>query len=465
MKKISTSYVCQSCGSISIKWQGKCPGCNSWNTLLEEINIPDSKNVSNSVLPEILEKKNKINLLTSISSKEDERIVCKDKELNRVLGGGIVKGSLILLGGDPGVGKSTLMLQLATSLIDNKVLYISGEESINQIKLRANRISSISDNCYILNETNLDQIFKSSNKLKPNLIIIDSIQTLYSSSLESSIGSVSQVRTCASLLMHFAKRTNIPIFLIGHITKEGSLAGPKVLEHIVDTVLQFEGDRHLTYRLLRTTKNRFGSTSELGIYEMNSFGLREINNPSEILLSEHSNNLSGIAIGSFIEGNRPLLIEIQSLVSRATYGNPQRSTTGFDSKRLNMLLAVLEKRINYKMGNQDIFLNIAGGMKVDDPALDLAVCISIISSFIEIKIPINICFAAEIGLSGEIRPINRIEHRISEAEKLGFDSIYISKYNLKSIKKKDFNIQIIAFDFLENIISALGMIKQNLNFN
>ncbi|MCP3659117.1 MAG: DNA repair protein RadA [Bacteroidetes bacterium] len=462
MKKISTSYCCQSCGYVSVKWQGKCPGCNSWNTLLEEINVPNSKEVSNSVLPEILDKKNEINLLTDVQTSEEERINCNDKELNRVLGGGIVKGSLILLGGDPGIGKSTLMLQLAIALKTLKVLYISGEESSTQIKLRANRLGKASDQCYILNETNLDKIFKQSKTLKPDLIIIDSIQTLYSSSLESSIGSVSQIRICASLLMHYAKGTNIPIFLIGHITKEGSLAGPKVLEHIVDTVLQFEGDRHFTYRILRTTKNRFGSTSELGIYEMNSYGLREINNPSEILLSQRYENLSGISIGSFIEGNRPLLIEVQSLVSRATYGNPQRSTTGFDLKRLNMLLAVLEKKINYKLVSQDVFLNIAGGMKVDDPALDLSVCISIVSSFTEIKIPINICFAGEVGLSGEIRSINRIDQRITEAEKLGFEFIFISNYNIKSIKVKDYKIKIKGFDFLENIISDLGMLNRKI---
>ncbi len=456
MKKIIKKHICQNCGVSYAKWQGKCSSCENWNTIVEEIiSNPSDKKLNPEVPEGLLVNTNKPDTIQEITFSTQERIVCSDNELNRVLGGGIVQGSVVLVGGEPGIGKSTLLLQLAVSLKDKKVLYVSGEESAQQIKMRSSRIGNSSDQCYILNETNLDQIFNHISNLKPELLIIDSIQTLYSSYQESAVGSVSQVRACASTLMHYAKKTSTPVFLIGHITKEGTLAGPKVLEHMVDTVLQFEGDRHLSYRILRTTKNRFGSTSELGIYEMLNSGLREVNNPSEILLSQRSNNLSGIAIGAFLEGNRPLLIETQALVSRATYGTSQRSTTGFDTKRLNMLLAVLEKRAGYSLSSQDVFLNIAGGLKVEDPALDLAVCISIISSYIEFVLPNEVCFAAEVGLGGEIRAIGRIDQRISEAEKLGFNKIFISKFNSKSLNKKKFSIEVFSCNNINEVIKEL----------
>jgi DNA repair protein RadA/Sms len=374
------------------------------------------------------------------------KLICSDPEFNRVLGGGIVPGSLVLIGGEPGIGKSTLLLQVALSLQGPKVLYVTGEESEQQIKLRADRLSTKPANLYILTETNTQQIFKHLIELEPDLIIIDSIQTLYSDQIESGPGSVSQIRECALELMRFAKESATPIFLVGHITKEGSIAGPKVLEHLVDTVLQFEGDRHLIYRILRTTKNRFGSTSELGIYEMLGSGLRPVTNPSEILLSQRDEASSGIAIGTLLEGNRPLLVEIQSLVTTSNYGMAQRTATGYDSKRLNMLLAVLEKRGGYKLGTQDVFLNITGGIRVDDPALDLATCMSIVSSYEDKIIDSSICFAAEVGLGGELRSVTRIDQRIAEAEKLGFKQIWISKYNLKGLnyKPKEIKIQTAA---------------------
>jgi DNA repair protein RadA/Sms len=382
-------------------------------------------------------------------------VATADQELNRVLGGGIVPGSMVLIGGEPGIGKSTLMLQIALSLKSHRVLYISGEESEQQIKMRAERLGVHHPNCFILTETATQNIFKQIEQLQPDLLIVDSIQTLHSAFIESGAGSISQVRECTAELLKFAKESGTPVFLIGHITKEGNLAGPKILEHMVDTVLQFEGDRHMTYRILRTTKNRFGSTSELGIYEMHSSGLREVNNPSEILLSQREENFSGITIGATLEGNRPLLIEVQSLVSPATYGTPQRSSTGFDAKRLNMLLAVLEKRSGFKLGSQDVFLNIAGGLKIEDPAIDLAVCASILSSFEDVAIPGTTCFAAEVGLSGEIRAVNRIDQRISEAEKLGFKEIYISKFNMKGTDVKRYGISIHAVSKLEEVLSGL----------
>jgi DNA repair protein RadA/Sms len=396
--------------------------------------------------------------LSQIESANDIRIVTPDNELNRVLGGGIVPGSLVLIGGEPGIGKSTLMLQIGLALKNHKVLYVSGEESEQQIKMRAERLQITDytlENFYTLTETNTKNIFLAIVTVEPNLVVIDSIQTLHSHLIESAAGSISQVRQCAAELMKYAKETNTPVFLVGHITKDGLLAGPKVLEHMVDTVLQFEGDRHLAYRILRTTKNRFGSTSEIGIYEMLGSGLREVSNPSEILISQKDGNISGVTIGATIEGNRPLLIEIQSLVSPASYGTPQRTPTGFDQKRLNMLLAVLDKRCGFRMGTQDVFLNMAGGISVEDPAIDLAICISIISSMEEISVSDKICFAAEIGLGGELRAVNRIDQRISEAEKLGFEEIYISKFSQKSLDLKKSKIEVKSFGKLSEVFQSL----------
>ncbi len=400
-------------------------------------------------------RQSKARSLEEIESSSEIRVTTFDNELNRVLGGGIVPGSLVLIGGEPGIGKSTLMLQIGLRLKTQKVLYVSGEESDQQIKMRAERLGDTSENFLILTETNTKTIFQVIESLQPEVVIVDSIQTLYSPQLESTSGSIGQVRQCAAELMKFAKETNTPVFLIGHITKDGLLAGPKVLEHMVDTVLQFEGDRHLAYRILRTTKNRFGSTSEMGIYEMLNTGLREVSNPSEILISQKDGQVSGVTIGATIEGNRPLLIEIQSLVSPASYGTPQRTPTGFDQKRLNMLLAVLEKRCGFRMGTQDVFLNMAGGIKVEDPAIDLAICVSIISSMEEIPISDKICFAAEIGLGGELRAVNRIDQRITEAEKLGFSEIYISKYSQKAIDLSKTKIQIKSFSKLVDVFQDL----------
>jgi len=456
LSKLKTSYFCQSCGYQSAKWLGKCPSCNGWNTFVEEV-VQKEDRAKTPWKEEggSTQRANKPLSLGEIEYNNEQRIVTQDKELNRVLGGGIVPGSLVLIGGEPGIGKSTLMLQIAVSLKQYKVLYVSGEESAQQIKMRAERMNSFSENCYILTETSTQNIFKQIEMLRPDVLVIDSIQTLYSAFIESAAGSISQVRECTAELMKFAKESGTPVFLIGHITKEGTLAGPKVLEHMVDTVLQFEGDRHLAYRILRTTKNRFGSTSELGIYEMLGTGLREVSNPSEILLSQRENNLSGVAIGAMLEGNRPLLIEIQSLVSPATYGTPQRSSTGYDAKRLNMLLAVLEKRSGFRLGVQDVFLNVAGGLRVEDPAIDLAVCCSLVSSFEEIAIDPHICFAAEVGLGGEIRAVNRIDNRISEAEKLGFKEIYISQYNMKGLNLEGLKIKVKGFTKLSEVFSEL----------
>ena len=400
-------------------------------------------------------KNSKAKTLDEIEGTSDVRWDSGDGELNRVLGGGVVPGSLILIGGEPGIGKSTLMLQVGLKLKEQRVLYVSGEESAQQIKMRADRLGDSSENFYILTETNTKNIFSIAESINPSVVIVDSIQTLFSNQMESAAGSIGQVRQCAGELMRFAKETDTPVFLIGHITKDGMLAGPKVLEHMVDTVLQFEGDRHLAYRILRTTKNRFGSTSEIGIYEMLGTGLREVSNPSEILISQKDANLSGVTIGATIEGNRPLLIEIQSLVSPASYGTPQRTPTGFDQKRLNMLLAVLEKRCGFRMGTQDVFVNMAGGIRVEDPAIDLAVCISIISSMEEIAVSDKICFAAEIGLGGELRAVNRVDQRISEAEKLGFKEIYISKYNQKAIDTSKSKIAIKSFGKLNEVFEDL----------
>ncbi|MGV3503156.1 MAG: DNA repair protein RadA [Adhaeribacter sp.] len=456
MAKIKTSFFCQNCGAQSAKWIGRCPACGEWNTYVEEVLQRDEVTTpGNWKSSSSLQVAAKPRAIAEISYLEEARIITRDQELNRVLGGGIVPGSMVLIGGEPGIGKSTLMLQIALSLQNQRVLYISGEESDQQIKMRAERLGMKHPNCFILTETGTQNIFKQIEQLQPELLIVDSIQTLHSAFIESGAGSISQVRECTAELLKFAKESGTPVFLIGHITKEGNLAGPKILEHMVDTVLQFEGDRHMTYRILRTTKNRFGSTSELGIYEMHGTGLREVNNPSEILLSQREENFSGITIGATLEGNRPLLIEVQSLVSPATYGTPQRSSTGFDAKRLNMLLAVLEKRSGFKLGTQDVFLNIAGGLKIEDPAIDLAVCASILSSFEDIAIPGTTCFAAEVGLSGEIRAVNRIDQRISEAEKLGFKEIYISKFNMKGTDVKRYGIRIHAVSKLEEVLSGL----------
>jgi len=453
LAKTKSSFFCQQCGYESAKWLGKCPSCNQWNTFVEElIQKSTSQSVAWNADPSAKVKIPKS--IKDITLNKERRIKCEDQELSRVLGGGIVAGSIVLIGGEPGIGKSTLMLQLALSL-RMPVLYISGEESEQQIKLRAERLTTqSSETTFILGETSIEQIFAQVKKLKPAILVIDSIQTLASAKIESVPGSVSQVRQCTGELLQFAKETNTPVFLVGHITKDGSIAGPKILEHMVDTVLQFEGDRHMTYRILRTTKNRFGSTSELGIYEMLGSGLREVSNPSEVLLSQRDDKVSGVTIGATLEGNRPLLIEIQSLVSHAAYGTPQRTSTGFDSRRLNMLLAVLEKRAGAKLGMQDVFINMAGGIRVEDPAIDLAVCVSIISSLHDVPVSEKHCFAAEVGLSGELRAVNKIENRIVEAEKLGFDVIYTSKYN-KGVQEIKTNIEVRTFGKLTEVFGDL----------
>ena len=466
MAKTKTLFFCQSCGYESPKWVGKCPSCNSWNSFVEEVVSKNEGDKNEWRQDSGKGKTSKPKTLNEIESSGEIRIATPDQELNRVLGGGIVPGSLVLIGGEPGIGKSTLMLQIGLALQKAKVLYVSGEESEQQIKMRSERISGKEknpsangkanhENFYMLAETSTKNIFQAIELLKPNLIIIDSIQTLHSHMLESVAGSIGQVRQCAGELMKFAKETNTPVFLVGHITKDGMLAGPKVLEHMVDTVLQFEGDRHLAYRILRTTKNRFGSTSEIGIYEMLGTGLREVSNPSEILISQKDGLLSGVTIGATIEGNRPLLIEIQSLVSPASYGTAQRTPTGFDQKRLNMLLAVLEKRCGFRVGTQDVFVNMAGGIYVEDPAIDLALCVSIISSMQEIPVSDKVCFAAEIGLGGELRAVNRIDQRISEAEKLGFKEIYISKFSQKSIDLSKTKIAVKSFGKLTEVFGDL----------
>ena len=456
MPKTKTSFFCQECGYESAKWVGKCPSCNSWNTMVEELVEKSTGNSASwdSGLPEV-KKENRPVPLQSINTEVEMRISSHNNELNRVLGGGIVPGAVMLIGGEPGIGKSTLMLQLAVSLTHKKVLYVSGEESIKQIKMRADRLGAATESCYILPETSISSIFKNSKEVSPDLLIVDSIQTLYSDRVESAAGSISQVRQCAAELIRFAKETQTPVFLVGHITKDGAIAGPKVLEHMVDTVLQFEGDRHLTYRILRTIKNRFGSTAELGIYEMTHSGLREVSNPSEILITQRDSPVSGFSIGATLEGNRSLLIEVQALVSPAAYGTPQRTCTGFETKRLSMLLAVLEKRGGFRLGLQDVFLNMAGGIKVEDPAIDLAVCMAIISSLEEIPLPEKTCFAAEVGLSGELRAINKIENRLAEADKLGFESIYISKFNQKGLDQKKVSLQIKSFGKISDIITDL----------
>ena len=449
-KKVQSAFFCQSCGTQSSKWLGKCPSCDEWNTYVEEVINRDKKTKSWSRKGD---KTNTPSLISDINFTDEKRFTTPDNELNRVLGGGIVPGSLILLGGDPGIGKSTLLLQFALQMQNKKVLYISGEESEKQIKMRAERINKNSKNCFILCETSTQNIFQQIEKLQPDILIADSIQTLHTSLIDSTPGSVSQIRACTGELLKFAKETGTTVFLIGHITKDGSLAGPKILEHMVDTVLQFEGDRNHMYRILRTIKNRFGSASELGVYQMGKGGLRQVNNPSEILISERDEPTSGVAISATIEGVRPLLIEIQSLVSSAVYGTPQRSATGYDGKRLNMLLAVLEKKCGFRLGAKDVFLNITGGIKIDDTASDLAIISSVFSSDQNIPLDMNICFAAEIGLSGELRAVTRMEERILEAEKLGYKQIIISKHS--KVSKKDFKIIIKQCGKIEEVFSLL----------
>ncbi|NOX84986.1 MAG: DNA repair protein RadA, partial [Chlorobi bacterium] len=436
------------CGYESSKWLGKCPACGEWNTFVEEI---VSKPAGKQKGYGSEKHRSKPAPVHKISSEKEDRINTKSGELNRVLGGGLVPGSVVLIGGEPGIGKSTLLLQMALTLDGTRILYVSGEESNRQIKMRADRLGINNPECFILNETFTSEIFKHIEELKPSMVIIDSIQTLYTDMLDSSAGSISQIRETAAELQRFAKTSNIPVLLIGHITKDGSLAGPKLLEHMVDTVIQFEGDRHYGFRILRTIKNRFGSASELGIFEMQSGGLREVSNPSEILLSQRDEAVSGVAIAAMIEGQRPMLVETQALVSTAAYGTPQRSATGFDLRRMNMLLAVLEKRSGIRLSNKDVFLNIAGGIRVDDPAIDLAVVAAIISSSEDMPVDNNICFAGEVGLSGEIRAISRIENRILEAEKLGFKKIMISKYNLKGIDIKQVKIEILPVGKIQDI--------------
>lgn len=456
MAKVKKVFICRNCGANSPKWVGKCPSCNEWNSYDEEVISKPTKQeekrtawkgTGNSNSPQPI-------ALPEIKSSNTQRLISPDGELNRVLGGGIVPGSLILIGGQPGIGKSTLMLQLTLTL-DAKVLYVSGEESEEQIKMRADRIGDLRSDCYILTETNTSKILSHAQNLDPDLLVIDSIQTLSSPYIDSTPGSISQVRETAGELQRFAKETSTPVIIIGHITKEGSIAGPKLLEHIVDAVLQFEGDRNYTYRILRTLKNRFGSTDEMGIYEMQASGLREVSNPSELLLSQKDEELSGSAVAATMEGLRPMLIETQALVSSAVYGNPQRSATGFDLRRLSMLLAVLEKRCGFQFGQNDVFLNIAGGIRVDDPAIDLAIISALISSLEDVAIPPNITFAGEVGLSGEIRAVHKIEQRIQEADRLGFQQIFISKYNTKGLDFERYNIEIITIGRLDELYRLL----------
>lgn len=451
MAKVKTSFFCQNCGTQYAKWQGQCSSCKQWNTIVEEV-IQKEVKASWQQQEKGRTRVAKPTLVHEISSTTEKRLPTSDQELDRVLGGGIVPGSLILLGGEPGIGKSTLLLQISLKL-PYKTLYISGEESQKQIKMRAERISQKNSNCFVLTETKTQNIFKQISEVQPDIVVIDSIQTLHSDYIESSAGSISQIRECTTELIKFAKESGIPVFLIGHITKDGNIAGPKILEHMVDTVLQFEGDRNHVYRILRSLKNRFGSTSELGIYEMLSDGLREVSNPSEILISQNADELSGTAIAATLEGARPLMIEIQALVSTAVYGTPQRSTTGYNAKRLNMLLAVLEKRAGFKLAAKDVFLNITGGISIDDTAIDLAVIAAILSSNEDEEISKTNCFAAEIGLAGEIRPVNRIDQRILEAEKLGFTTFFASKHNKISLKNTKINVVLISR--IEDLVAHL----------
>ena len=461
MAKDKIAYVCSNCGQESAKWIGKCPACGRWNTF-QEIRVADTRQqaaTSAAATAGHQLRKNKVLRLSDISSKDDPRIDMHDSELNRVLGGGLVPGSIVLLGGEPGIGKSTLTLQTMLSLADKRVLYVSGEESAHQLKMRAERLSTsaglTADNFLILCENSLESIFDHIKEVQPELLVVDSIQTIATEDVESSAGSIAQVRECALALLRFAKTSGVPVILIGHITKEGSLAGPKILEHIVDAVIQFEGDQHYMYRILRSIKNRFGSTSELGIYEMQQTGLRQVSNPSELLLTDDHEGLSGVAISSAIEGVRPFLVETQALVSTAAYGTPQRSATGFDQRRLNMLLAVLEKRVGFKLMQKDVFLNIAGGLRVTDMAMDLSVIAAVLSSNVDTPIESGWCMAGEVGLSGEVRPVNRIEQRIAEAEKLGFTDIVLPKYNMQGFDRRKFKIQLHPVRKVEEALREL----------
>ena len=461
MAKDKTAYVCSNCGQESAKWIGKCPSCGQWNTFKEiriaaDTGTQAARQAAVSVRAATDRNKNRPLFLHEISARDEPRMDMHDEELNRVLGGGLVPGSIVLLGGEPGIGKSTLTLQTILRLPQRRILYVSGEESAHQLKMRAERIAhSPNETCQILCETSLESIFAHIRDVKPELVVIDSIQTIATEDVDTSPGSVTQVRECAAALLRFAKTSGVPVILIGHINKEGTLAGPKILEHIVDTVIQFEGDQHYMYRILRSIKNRFGSTAELGIYEMRQDGLRQVSNPSELLLSQDHEGMSGIAIASAIEGIRPFLIETQALVSSAVYGNPQRSATGFDIRRMNMLLAVLEKRVGFKLAQKDVFLNIAGGLKVNDPAIDLAVISSILSSNMDTAIEPEVCMAGEIGLSGEIRPVNRIEQRIGEAEKLGFKRFILPKYNMQGLNTKKIKMELIPVRKVEEAFRAL----------
>lgn len=453
MAKTKTVYVCQNCGADSPKWIGKCPSCGEWNTYVEEIVSKEPARKTSIAGLEM--EKQKPMLISDVEALNEPRINTYNGELNRVLGGGLVNGSLVLIGGEPGIGKSTLVLQVVLNLKGKKTLYVSGEESVQQLKLRAERLGYQNPDCYVVGETSLEELFVHVQNVNPDVLIVDSIQTITTDTIESSPGSVSQVRECAAALLKFCKTSGTPTLLIGHINKEGSIAGPKVLEHIVDTVLQFEGDQHYMYRILRPIKNRFGSTSELGIFEMQQSGLREVSNPSELLLTQNHEGMSGVAIASAIEGVRPFLIEVQALVSSAAYGTPQRSSTGFDLRRLNMLLAVLEKRAGFKLAQKDVFMNIAGGLKVNDPAIDLAVISAILSSSLDMAVENRVCMAGEVGLSGEIRPINRIEQRIHEAEKLGFSKMIIPQINLKSLDLKKINIELVQVRKVEEAFRVL----------
>ncbi|MEK6153172.1 DNA repair protein RadA [Flavobacteriaceae bacterium 3-367] len=451
MAKTKTAFFCQHCGTQYAKWVGQCTACKQWNTVVEEV-IQKEEKTAWKTSANGSKKTVKSLRVHEISTATETRLDLHDKEFNRVLGGGLVPGSLVLLGGEPGIGKSTLLLQIALKL-PYKTLYVSGEESQKQIKMRADRVHPGSESCYVLTETKTQHIFQQIQAVAPDIVVIDSIQTLHSDYIESAAGSISQIRECTAELIKFAKETNIPVILIGHITKDGTIAGPKILEHMVDTVLQFEGDRNYVYRILRALKNRFGSTAELGIYEMQGSGLREVNNPSEILISKNDGDLSGTAIAATVEGMRPLMIEIQALVSTAVYGTPQRTTTGYNAKRLNMLLAVLEKRAGFKLGAKDVFLNITGGISVDDPAIDLAVIGAILSSTADIPVEKGVCFAAEVGLAGEIRPVQRVDQRILEAEKLGFTAIFVSKNNKIALKNPKIEIRLASK--IEDVVRAL----------